>query len=79
MIRRDSPFVSFLLRAGRPARRRVHGRPGYAIACRFIEEGTAVTVFGSRQETADAFVFLASDMASYVTGAVIPVDGAARS
>ena len=29
---------------------------GYAIACRFIEEGAAVTVFGSRQETADAAV-----------------------
>ena len=25
---------------------------GYAIACRFIEEGATVTVFGSRQETA---------------------------
>ena len=29
---------------------------GYAIACRFIEEGAVVTVFGSRQETADAAV-----------------------
>ena len=29
---------------------------GYAIACRFIEEGATVTVFGSRQETADAAV-----------------------
>ena len=29
---------------------------GYAIACRFIKEGAAVTVFGSRQETADAAV-----------------------
>ena len=29
---------------------------GYAIACRFIEEGAAVTVFGSRQETADTAV-----------------------
>lgn len=94
---------------------------GYAIAARFIEEGAAVTVFGSRQETADAaveklrqsypdamvwgrtcdlasliatiplgrigepedvanaFVYLASDMSSYVTGAILPVDGAARS
>ena len=29
---------------------------GYAIAERFIEEGAVVTVFGSRQETADAAV-----------------------
>ena len=29
---------------------------GYAIAERFVEEGAAVTVFGSRQETADAAV-----------------------
>ena len=30
------------------------------------------------EDIANAFVYLASDMASYVTGAVIPVDGAAR-
>ena len=35
---------------------RRHARIGYAIACRFIEEGATVTVFGSRQETADAAV-----------------------
>ncbi len=29
---------------------------GYAIAARFIEEGAVVTVFGSRQETADKAV-----------------------
>lgn len=33
---------------------------------------------GSAEEVADAFVFLASDMASYITGAVLPVDGAAQ-
>ena len=34
---------------------------------------------GEPEDVANAFVFLASDMASYVTSAVIPVDGAARS
>lgn len=34
---------------------------------------------GKAEEVADAFVFLASDMASYVTGAILPVDGAAMS
>lgn len=34
---------------------------------------------GEPEDVANAFVYLASDMASYVTGAVIPVDGAARA
>lgn len=34
---------------------------------------------GEPEEVADAFVFLASDMASYITGTVLQVDGAAMS
>lgn len=34
---------------------------------------------GQPEEVADAFLFLASDMASYITGNILSVDGAARS
>lgn len=34
---------------------------------------------GEPEDVANAFVFLASEMSFYVTGAIIPVDGAARS
>ena len=30
---------------------------------------------GQPEDVANAFVFLASDLASYITGAVLPVDG----
>ena len=34
---------------------------------------------GEPEDVANAFVFLASDMASYVTGEVLSVDGAMRA
>ena len=34
---------------------------------------------GKPEEVANAFVFLASEMASYITGVVLSVDGLART
>ena len=34
---------------------------------------------GKPEDIANAFLYLASDMASYVTGEILSVDGAARS
>jgi 3-oxoacyl-[acyl-carrier protein] reductase len=42
-----------------------------------IKKRTALRRLGRPEEVADVTVFLASDMASYITGAVIPVTGGA--
>ena len=44
-----------------------------------IIAGIPLKRVGEPEDVANAFVFLASDMASYITGVVLSVDGAARS
>lgn len=44
-----------------------------------ISAGIPMGRVGEPQDIANAFLFLASDLASYITGAVLPVDGAART
>ena len=44
-----------------------------------IIKGIPLGRIGTPEEVADAFLFLASDMASYITGVILSVDGAARS
>ncbi len=44
-----------------------------------VVAGIPLGRIGEPEDIANAFLFLASDMASYITGAVLPVDGAARS
>lgn len=44
-----------------------------------IIDGIPLGRMGEPEDVANAFVFLASDMASYITGVVLSVDGAARS
>lgn len=44
-----------------------------------IIKGIPLGRIGTPEDIANAFLFLASDMASYITGVVLSVDGAARS
>ena len=44
-----------------------------------IIKGIPLGRIGTPEDIANAFVFLASDMASYITGVILSVDGAARS
>lgn len=44
-----------------------------------IVAGIPLGRVGEPEEVADAFLYLASDMASYVTGVILSVDGAGRS
>jgi len=46
-----------------------------AETARIVADSVPLGRFGSKQEIADACLWLASPMASYVTGVVLPVDG----
>ena len=43
-----------------------------------ISAGIPLGRVGQPEEVANAFLFLASDLASYITGAVLSVDGATQ-
>ena len=43
-----------------------------------VSAGIPLGRVGEPEEVADVFLFLASELASYVTGAVISVDGATQ-
>ena len=44
-----------------------------------VVAGIPLGRIGEPEDVANAFLFLSSDMAGYITGAILPVDGAARS
>ncbi len=59
-------------RAGSEAARRRHERGGWRVAKRRCRSGATRR---GREEIADVALFLASGRASYVTGAIVPMDG----
>ena len=46
---------------------------------RRVSAGIPLGRVGEPEEVANVFLFLASELASYVTGAVVSVDGAAQT
>jgi NAD(P)-dependent dehydrogenase (short-subunit alcohol dehydrogenase family) len=46
-------------------------------AAAYLESGVPLGRFGTAVEVAQACLFLTSDHASYITGAILPVDGGA--
>jgi NAD(P)-dependent dehydrogenase (short-subunit alcohol dehydrogenase family) len=58
----QTPLLTYYLNAG-------------AIDRQFMISGTALKRLGRAQEIANAALFLASGEASYITGAILPVDG----